>query len=266
MSKRLNALTALLLSGALALTTAMIVGGVCHLRHRASCLEPNPQNTPIPEASDDDFPVVDWDYWTHVNPDVIGWVTVPGTSLDYPIVQAHEDNPQFYLTHDVYGSWNFAGCPYLDAGCKEEGLLESRNAVIFGHNLGFGDDSMFATFASYTDEAFAKAHAVVYLQTPSKKTTLSVMASDCVAGWDSTKRTHFANERDFEAWYEDRYNASIVKVIDQAPDRIATFVTCSYNRWSNERTLVYCSSSDSGPSVNSPTLTPNAEAMRQSSE
>lgn len=43
------------------------------------------------------FPEVDWDYWKSVNPDVIGWVTVPGTNIDSPIVQAHSDDPEYYL-------------------------------------------------------------------------------------------------------------------------------------------------------------------------
>lgn len=59
------------------------------------------------------FPEVDWDYWRSVNPDVIGWVTVPGTNIDSPIVQAHSDDPEYYLHHDVYRKYNVYGCPTL---------------------------------------------------------------------------------------------------------------------------------------------------------
>ena len=41
------------------------------------------------------FPEVDWEYWKSVNPDVIAWVTVPGTNIDSPIVQAHSDDPEY---------------------------------------------------------------------------------------------------------------------------------------------------------------------------
>lgn len=59
------------------------------------------------------FPEVDWEYWKSVNPDVIAWVTVPGTNIDSPIVQAHSSDPEYYLHHDVYGKYNVYGCPYL---------------------------------------------------------------------------------------------------------------------------------------------------------
>ena len=87
------------------------------------------------EAADDGFPTVDWAYWQGVNPDVIGWITVPGTTINSPIVQAPTDDPDFYLSHDVYGNYNIYGAIYLDAECAEAGL-DSRNAVILGHHSG----------------------------------------------------------------------------------------------------------------------------------
>lgn len=48
------------------------------------------------------FPEVDWDYWKSVNPDVIGWVTVPGTNIDSPIVQAHSDAPECHPHHPTW--------------------------------------------------------------------------------------------------------------------------------------------------------------------
>ena len=74
----------------------------------------NPEPSPNAEQGDSLFPTVDWDYWQSINPDIIGWVTVPGTTIDYPIMQGHSDDPEYYLHHDIYGNWSIYGVPYLD--------------------------------------------------------------------------------------------------------------------------------------------------------
>ncbi len=192
----------------------------------------------MPGARDaDGFPQVDWEHWQQVNPDVIGWVSIPGTALDTAIVQAHPDAPTYYLDHDIRGMPNYHGCPYLDASCIEDGL-ESRNAVIFGHNIQNGD-SMFAELAGYAQPAFAREHAVVLVQTPAWRRALRVSGAAITAGSEQTKRTAFDDEGDFRSWYRERLSECCVRLRDAGPERCITLVTCSYNRSSDERTLVY---------------------------
>lgn len=166
---------------------------------------------------------------------------IPGTPVDYPIVQAPADDPTYYLKHDVYRKPNFMGCPYLDADCAEGGLFGSTNAVVFGHNLGFGDTSMFNAVASYTDASFAREHCRVLLQTPDERREFEVQAADCIGGWEAQKRTRFESEADFSQWYADRLVESDMRLTDEAvASPIVTLCTCSYNRWAdNERTVVY---------------------------
>lgn len=216
----------------------------------ASCYERSANCTPNPASAnvqdEDGFPFVDWAYWQEVNPDVIGWITVPGTPLDYPIVQAPQDDPGYYLTHDVYRTWNFAGCPYLDAGCAEGGLTESQNALVFAHNLGHGDTSLFATVAQYGNGQFAQAHRTVLVQTPDSKRACLVKGVACIPGHQATKRTSFSDDGDFHAWLSERM-AECSIVLDGAeaqPSRILTLCTCSYGIWEDERTLVYASRGD----------------------
>lgn len=185
------------------------------------------------------FPEVDWDYWKSVNPDVIGWVTVPGTNIDSPIVQAHSDDPEYYLHHDVYRKYNVYGCPYLDAGCEQAGL-KSQNAVVFGHHMN--DQTVFSAFSKYTDAAFAKANSKILLQEPDSKRIVSVKLAGMInAGSDKSKRTSFTDAADFNRWYMERVEAADVVLDKGVPTRNLTFVTCSYNRWKNERTLVLAS-------------------------
>ena len=191
----------------------------------------------------DGWPEVDWDYWTSVNPSVVGWISVDGTDLSQPVVQASKDDPTWWLRHDVWGNWSLYGAVYLDAECAEGGLLESRNAVVFGHNMGFGDMSMLAWFAEYSSPEFADAHRTVRLQTPAGRRLLEVRAAAVIGGLDATKRTSFDGRQDFDAWWDARTSEACT-VLDSSSEGlwergVVTVATCSYNYWSDERTVVY---------------------------
>lgn len=215
-----------------------------HTKSKAAEIEPWPEAAE--EVFDDGFPKVDWGYWQAVNPAVIGWVTVPGTSIDYPIVQAPAEDPDYYLTHDVFCEENFYGCPYLDAECASEGF-ESRVSYIFGHHLQ--DGSMFSEFANYSDQSFAEEHQDILLQTPHEKRRLKIIAADVINAHDQMKKTEFADDGEFRSWVSELLNESDMKLAETAQGaatteaasaqqaRLTIFVTCSYNLFSNERTL-----------------------------
>ena len=210
--------------------------GTCY--EAAATVVPSPNDRPA-TVDAGRFPEVDWEYWQGVNPAVIGWITIPETPVNYPIVQAPREDPTFYLTHDVYGNWNFAGCPYLDAECTESGLLGSENAVVFGHNLGLHDTSQFATLSRYVDAAFAEQHATALLQTPDAKCTLRIQGAACIPGWSATKRVDFADEEDFQTWIDQRLEECDYLVAEHGkPTRVVTLCTCSYNFWDDERTII----------------------------
>lgn len=219
------------------LACALVAGAVLLSWHSSS----NPSPTQGEATYDDGFIEVDWDYWAEINPDIVGWVTVDGTSINYPIVAASSDEPNFYLKHDVYGNYNSYGVPYLDAECKEG--MESDNVVILGHHMN--DDSMFSDFANYSDPAYAQEHSVIRLQTPEKKLTLTVRAVDVISGSSLTKRTSFLDISDYLSWYtECLEDADVVLDAVHSPSQNFTFVTCSYNVFRNGRTLVYASTQD----------------------
>lgn len=231
---------------ALALATAavMLACGLLSMKGSAS---PSPSGQAVTASSETacdalGFPEVDWEYWRSVNPDVIGWITVPGTEVDQPIVQASSDDPEYYLHHDVYRKTNVYGVPYLDASCSATGLLGSPNAVVFGHHMS--DGSVFAALSQYsTSVEFAEEHPVVLLQTPSEKRVLSVRFARIVDGSSSSKRTTFLDDTDRRQWYAaELAGASTVLDADATPpSSLVCLCTCSYNIFDNERTLVYAS-------------------------
>lgn len=51
------------------------------------------------------------------NPDIIGWITIPGTKIDYPVMWS-PDNPEKYLRADFNGNYALSGLPFAASGCK----------------------------------------------------------------------------------------------------------------------------------------------------
>lgn len=231
------------------LVAAALLGGKLLSWRQAADTPPSPetatedqQAAASSDADSDGFPVVDWDYWKGINPDIIGWITIPGTTINSPILQAPDDDPTYYLKHDVYRNYNPHGAIYLDADCKD-GLL-SKNAVIMGHHFGYDVESApFGTIASYTDKGFAEEHATVYIQTPEWKRVYGVRFAQIVNGLEPTKRTLFTDEEDYRSWYDSsRDSAAMVLDADTEPEQTISLVTCSYNIWvQNERTVVVTS-------------------------
>ena len=200
----------------------------------------------------DGLAVVDWDFWRKTNPDVVAWLIVPGTEISTPVVQARQDDPTYYLGHDVYGEPNVAGCAYVDARCRRfTGSSGCECTLIAGHNLGWGSRLGLADFARFLDADYAREHAQAYLLTPDGTIGLQVCAVDCVDGSTAESRVSFDDAGDLASWLGERAAcaevrlrsdedmASLAGSIAEGDRAVFAFATCSYTRWANERTVVY---------------------------
>lgn len=103
------------------------------------------------------------------NSDCIGWISIPDTTLDYPVMHT-PDNPQKYLRLSFEKTYSFSGVPFLDARCN----LESDNLIIYGHNLK--NDTMFSSLVGYNQSSYCKKHPKVELETESGTAVYSVFA------------------------------------------------------------------------------------------
>lgn len=93
-----------------------------------------------------------------VNSDVVGWLTIPDTHIDYPIAQA-EDN-DFYLHNGFDGEYNYElGCPFLDYRCEVD--FKGFNSIVYAHNMTH--DRMFSDIGLYKDEALLEGHRYGFL-------------------------------------------------------------------------------------------------------
>lgn len=99
-----------------------------------------------PETDENGKP--DFSQLRAVNPDVVGWISLPNTDIDYPILQG-EDNLS-YITTDVYGKYAVAGSIFLDTRCKAD--FSDRYSLVYGHHMSNG--SMFGALDKYRSENF----------------------------------------------------------------------------------------------------------------
>ena len=84
------------------------------------------------------------------NPEAVGWLTIPGTTVDYPIVQA-KDN-ELYLTTGFDRQHSDVGCPFMDARCDSS--FGGFNSIVYAHHI---DQEMFGDIALYKDSGFMEA-------------------------------------------------------------------------------------------------------------
>lgn len=178
---------------------------------------------------------IDWEYWQRVNPAIVGWIIVRGTGINYPIVQASKSDPTYYLHHDIYKRYNIYGCPYVDAEC--DGLNDVA-PIIYGHHMING--TMFSKFSKFTAKPYADNHAKILILTPNDKKDVSVAAARVVNAATTSKYTGFTAET-FREYFDTKISGCSMQRGSVADDtiRVYTFVTCSYTRFKNERTLVY---------------------------
>lgn len=94
------------------------------------------------------------------NSDMVGWIQIEGTSIDYPVMQTPAD-PNYYLKHDFEKNYTDYGCPFMQADC--DALAPSDNLIIYGHNMK--DGSMFADLAKYGSKDFRQSHKTVWFDT-----------------------------------------------------------------------------------------------------
>ena len=108
------------------------------------------------------------------NSDVIGWINIPNTKVDYPILQANESLPEsYYLYHNIDRDYEFAGSIYIQRFNRFD--FSDPNTIIYGHNMKNG--SMFATIHKFKDKAFFDENKYIYIYTPGHILTYEIFSA-----------------------------------------------------------------------------------------
>jgi len=203
-------------------------------------LIPEEEAEGYPGIEDYDVPVrnIDFAALHEENEHIYAWIHVPGTVIDYPVLQHPEDNA-FYLEHNVDGSAGYPGCIYTEN--FNSTAWDDPNTVLYGHNMR--DGSMFANLHYFEDGVFFEENRFIYIYTPEEILVYEIFAAyefsnvHLLIGID----TH--NEENFGRYLEGIYqNEGINNHFDESievtsEDRIITLATCIAGK-PNKRFLV----------------------------
>ncbi len=96
------------------------------------------------------------------NEDFIGWISIEGTNLDFPVMY-RPDSKDFYLRHGFDGEYSNYGVPYLDEDCTLTAENRSQNLVIYGHNMKTG--TIFGCLTDYKKADTYRKHPVIEFDT-----------------------------------------------------------------------------------------------------
>lgn len=107
------------------------------------------------------------------NEEIYAWIKVPGTKVDYPIVQSASTD-EFYLKHSALDrNWAASGAIYTEMVNSK--TFKDRVTVIYGHN-GYSD-TMFTTLHSFESRDFFDSHKKFYVYTPESKLTYQIVSA-----------------------------------------------------------------------------------------
>lgn len=129
------------------------------------------------EDKKDKCPItVDFAGLRSINPDVVGWIYIQDTGINYPIVQAKDNS--YYLHRTFNKNSSYIGAIFLDAMCKSD--FGSFNSIIYGHNLKNGE--MFGHLKglydiSYNSKADYKKHPKIWIITPDENREYEIFAA-----------------------------------------------------------------------------------------
>lgn len=122
------------------------------------------------------MPEVDFETLWKTNTDICAWVTVPGTQVNYPVLQnasSKEPHDTYYLMHTVEKASGLPGAIYIEP-CNAADFTDA-NTVMYGHNMKNG--TMFGSLHEFEDDTFFEEHQYAYIVTPEKNQVYQIFAA-----------------------------------------------------------------------------------------
>lgn len=173
------------------------------------------------------------------NSDFVGWLTIEGTDIDYPVMQTPQE-PDYYLKRGFDGSYSRYGVPYMQSNCV---IGTSDNLIIYGHNMNNG--TMFADLCEYEQEEFYQEHKTVRFDTLYEEAEYEIIAAfKTVAYSDSGFAyhhfVHADDQTEFDSYVSRCRELALYDtgVSAQYGDQLLTLSTCEYSRTDGRMVIV----------------------------
>ena len=129
-----------------------------------------PEEEPTAEPEPEPTPLARYLPLYERNHDYFGWLTIPETKVDYPVMHS-PDRPLQYLEHDFDGKFAYAGVPFMDGECDRDGNVY----LIYGHRMRNG--SIFGGLGAYMDKQFWEKQPIIHFDTLYEERTYMVIVA-----------------------------------------------------------------------------------------
>lgn len=212
------------------------------LQEQKEVVEETVEEVPV---TNEDGILLEYEELYNQNNDMIGWLKIEDTVIDYPVMQTMEDE-QYYLRRNFEKEDDDNGCLIMDTdsivgvGSKELGYTEdkepSSNLIIHGHNMKSGN--MFGNLALYEDEAYGKEHNIIYFDSLYEKREyelISVFYSQVFYQHEDVfkfyKFFQADTQEEFDDWYTNIKEMSLYDTGVEAElgDEFITLSACAYH-------------------------------------
>ena len=204
------------------------------------------QAVTFPKEEEEDFgeqanqaeeilPIIDWASLKEINSDYIGWLYIPDTRIQYPIVQGADN--EYYLTHTFDKTANSCGAIFMDMDNQSD--FSSDNTLLHGHNMKNG--SMFGTLRKYKDQAHWEQHPYIWIIKEHTAAKYEIFSTEVTDVFSDVYTLEFGSEESFQKFLNNRKNAwsSYETGVDvTTSDKILTLSTCT-SAAENERRVVF---------------------------
>lgn len=180
---------------------------------------------------------------TDVNEDVIGWIKIDGTNVNYPVVQG-EDN-EYYMTHNVMKNTAKSGAIFMDARVN----INTSPSVylIYGHASANKTNPMFSALNGYKNETFLRSHSYIKLSFQDEGTSLWQIFAVCVVDTETAEEINkyytisFDDETEFNDYVSAIRTQSIHNIdFNGEINEILELSTCAKpGQHSKERMIIY---------------------------
>ena len=197
-------------------------------------------------------PAKNWKGLKKINDEIVAWVKIDSTKIDYPVLEHKGDNPedQFYLYRNYKKDYSDFGSIFVDYRCEKS--VNSKNLILHGHNMG-SDDSMFGQLMNYAradghtkgNTKYYQKSPIVKIDTPKGTDEYVIFAVMKIDVSNDIENVFDYLKADFDStarFMNFVYNIKVRSYLDvEVPvnqnDSLLTLSTCSYET-DNMRTIV----------------------------
>ena len=171
-----------------------------------------------------EWPEVDFDALKEINPDVVAWLYIEDTQINYPIVKGPDND--YYLNRSFKGAKSAVGSMFLDYRNSES--FTDLHANIYGHHINNG--SMMAGIVKYKDQSFYESHPYGLLMTPEANYLIEFYSGFIAEAYDDAWQVQFSSYGEYENWIDRTVERSLFAsgAKPARNNQVLTLSTCTY--------------------------------------